>query len=560
MSLPTINKEEIKGLITSIYQDKKNYNNIVKLLNIYSKYPPESFIDEQDGNLQTIRYLTLNLFKIFKKLAELNLLSGAGSTANSNEKILIQWCRKNYELYKSKILLDYMTQIKVANSLSLDCLDIYMNCIELESIYFSSKRGLPYFPNRTLQKLISRLLFTGNKGNDLAYILDEFADKYYKKYVDVQFYFQNEFNNLITDGTYPPEKNNNLVKFWIKLMNHDNHYDSDDCDLEILVPHPPSIMENEHKFKDFVENNWLFILSKVTRPDQYKIILLILHKRIIPHFNTPSKLMDFLTESYNLQYVVDDDDDDDDDNHSDNNHNNNGSIVIPLLALNGLFELMKNYNLEYPNFYFKLYQLFTPDMMHVKYRSRFLRLSDIFLSSTHLSAQLVASFIKKMARLTVNASTSAIISIIPFIYNLLKKHPTCMIMLHDPQYIKTPGNVFSTNVKKMEYIDPFDNDEKDPESTNAIESSLWELETLMHHYHPNVASLAKIFKNPFRKYSYNLEDFLDWNYDTLLKAELKRSLKILPALNHEFTSNGSNNADHKKKYTVFDDFVQNVAF
>ena len=61
--------------------------------------------------------------------------------------------------------------------------------------------------------------------------------------------------------------------------------------------------------------------------------------------------------------------------------------------------------------------------------------------------------------------------------------------------------------------------------TKAINSSLWELETLMSHYHPNIATLAKIFGEPFRKPSYNMEDFLDWSYNSLLQSEYERRFK-----------------------------------
>lgn len=68
--------------------------------------------------------------------------------------------------------------------------------------------------------------------------------------------------------------------------------------------------------------------------------------------------------------------------------------------------------------------------------------------------------------------------------------------------------------------DPFDPEEPDPTLTNAIESSLWEIETLQSHYHPNVAAIAGIISEQFTKQSYNMEDFLDYNYQGMLLAEL----------------------------------------
>src|SRR5690606_7832769 len=104
-------------------------------------------------------------------------------------------------------------------------------------------------------------------------------------------------------------------------------------------------------------------------------------------------------------------------------------------------------------------------LMHIKYRSHFFRLADIFLSSTHLPVQLVASFIKRMARLSLTAPPAAIVTIIPFIYNLLKKHTSCLFMLHRTGYDREA-------LRKSGMEDCFNENETDPLKTDAIDSSL----------------------------------------------------------------------------------------
>jgi hypothetical protein len=37
---------------------------------------------------------------------------------------------------------------------------------------------------------------------------------------------------------------------------------------------------------------------------------------------------------------------------------------------------------EYPNIYAKLYSLFTPEILHTKYKQRLFYLADLFLTST----------------------------------------------------------------------------------------------------------------------------------------------------------------------------------
>ncbi len=70
----------------------------------------------------------------------------------------------------------------------------------------------------------------------------------------------------------------------------------------------------------------------------------------------------------------------------------------------------------------------------------------------------------------------------------------------------------------------------DPQKTAAIDSSLWELETLQSHYHPNVASLARIISEQFTKQQYNIEDFLDHGYGSMLESELAKEAKREPVV------------------------------
>jgi U3 small nucleolar RNA-associated protein 19 len=136
---------------------------------------------------------------------------------------------------------------------------------------------------------------------------------------------------------------------------------------------------------------------------------------------------------------------------------------------------------------------------------------DTFLASTHLPAVLVASFIKRLSRLTLNAPPGGVVAVVPWIYNLFKKHPTCTFMIHRGATTAEARE----NLENEGMDDPFLPDEGDPMKTLAIESSLWEVVMLQSHYHPNVATLAKIISEQFTKQSYNLEDFLDHSYGSV---------------------------------------------
>ena len=244
--------------------------------------------------------------------------------------------------------------------------------------------------------------------------------------------------------------------------------------------------------KKQAQEAWLAVLRSGLSKEQRKTVLSLISHRIAPWFVKVELLMDFLTDSYD----------------------HGGSTS--LLALSGLFYLMQEKNLDYPSFYTKLYSLLDSNMLHSKHRSRFFRLLDTFLASTHLPAALVASFIKRLSRLTLHAPPAGIVVVVPWIYNLLKEHPTCTFMIHRETQDDEAGKL----LRKEGMNDPFDMEEADPMQTNAIDSSLWEIEMLQLHYHPNVATLAKIISEQFTKQAYNLEDFLDHSYGSVSILDL----------------------------------------
>ncbi len=239
--------------------------------------------------------------------------------------------------------------------------------------------------------------------------------------------------------------------------------------------------------KKQAQEAWLAILRSGLSKEKRKTVLSLISHRIAPSFVKVELLMDFLTDSFN----------------------HGGSTS--LLALSGLFYLMQQKNLDYPSFYTKLYSLLDSNILHSKHRSRFYRLLDTFLSSTHLPAALIASFIKRLSRLTLHAPPAGIVVVVPWIYNILKEHPTCTFMIHR----EVQGGSAKKLLEQEGMDDPFNMEETDPMQTKAIESSLWEIEMLQSHYHPNVATLAKIISEQFTKQAYNLEDFLDHSYGSV---------------------------------------------
>lgn len=112
---------------------------------------------------------------------------------------------------------------------------------------------------------------------------------------------------------------------------------------------------------------------------------------------------------------------------------------------------------------------------------------------------------------------------------MFKKHPQCTFMIHREMRTEEEKQEIDT----YGFDDPFDMDESDPMKTCAIDSSIWEIETLQSHYHPNVATLAKIVSEQFTKQSYNMEDFLDHSYNTLIDSELRKDMKKAPVVEYQ---------------------------
>lgn len=495
--------EELTNLSKEIDESLK-FNNLVPLLEQF-KLIKTKLIESIDPDVESMaRKLSLLLYRNFNKINDEIISNGNGakSSASEDKKMIVKWLLEKYTTFKDIIYGFIEDKLAGSTSLQLDLLDIILNFIRLESQRKSSTSQVVFFPTQSYKSLTESILNSKNgeilfDGTTDNFIVLEFLDKF-QKYWDLQFYFFNNLSEVLNEWKQEKSEKDLQLIFanFLTVLRKGLLFNEKTLEEEPLWIAPnkegklPSSLYKHTLFKSQFQKSVIAMLSYPLLQEQYKSVLMILHKRIIPYMSQPQSLMDFLTDCYDL---TDD-------------------LIVPILALNSLYELMKNYNLEYPDFYSKLYSLLTPELLYTKYRSRFFRLCDLFLSSTHLSANLVASFIKKLARISLAASASGVVIIIPFIYNLLKRHPTCMIMLHKED-------------TESGYQDPFNSEEKNPLHTEAIKSSLWELDTLMTHYHPNVATLAKIFGEPFRKPSYNMEDFLDWSYNSLLQSEYDRKFK-----------------------------------
>ncbi|KAL8780384.1 MAG: hypothetical protein Q9194_000947 [Teloschistes cf. exilis] len=457
-------EEEVLLLESQILESRQNYNSIATLLR---------HVQIGNGQDQASIIAAVALCRVFCRLMALGSLSKPEEAPRS-EITIVQWLRGQLEAYK-QLLLSFLSMADLV--VSSTALTLLMRLLkgETESLNQASDDN---WRNGTFKSVVSRLIAADTTDP----IREEFADKYLQPFDDVRYFTFACLTDILADF-----QTEDLLDNVITIMNCLDVEIGERTSFDSFYAERPK--EKTHKVhsltahKKQAQELWLKILNGNLAKHQRKHILGMVSHQIASCFTRVELLMDFLTDSFNA----------------------GGSLS--LLALSGLFHLMQEKNLDYPHFYTKLYALLSSEILHSKHRSRFFRLLNIFLSSTHLPAAMVASFIKRLARLSLFAHPSGIVVVIPWIYNLLKSHPSCTFMIHRKAEHSShrPGEGMD---------DPFDMKEPDPMETNAIDSSLWEIHTLQSHYHPNVATIAKILSEQFTKQAYNLEDFLDHSYSS----------------------------------------------
>ena len=289
---------------------------------------------------------------------------------------------------------------------------------------------------------------------------------------------------------------------------------------------------------------WRAVLECPNLPLQhYREVLRTLPEEILPHVPRPLVYCDLLSDGYAK------------------------GGVEALLALKGLFVLMTQYNLEYPKFYPRLYNLLTAEALSGPNRASFAMEARRFLSSSGLPAYLLAAFAKRFARLALSATPSGAALGCALVFNLMLQHPTARVLVHrkpksddgaangasgegagddddDEEEAaaqeeeeeeeeertdvddSTPEALLSAAVT----ADPFVAEEEDPEKCNALNSSLWEIDQLRQHVCPTVASLASLFAAPMTATTppIEIEPLAALTYQSLGQLETRKKLRGVP--------------------------------
>ena len=361
------------------------------------------------------------------------------------------------------------------------------------------------FPVEALKELIEIIISKKEKETELFGLFDEAINSYR----DIRYYTLRaigQISQAIQQGQVQEFSSNTAYCGLFKIiseivMETDAEIESVDAEVNpffVEAPLPAALSTCKGHLQEF-SACWLNFLQGVSAiaPKLHRSFLMIVNERVIPYMPKPTLLADYLTDSFNA-----------------------GGLVS-LLALNGLFTLMHRHNLDYPSFFPKLYSILDSNILHCRYRKRFCKLFGLFMTSTHMPAYLVAAFVKRIARLSLDASPAVINWVIPFVYNMFKAHPAIRVLIHR-----------QSSGEESKAADPFVMEELDPAKCKAIDSSIWEIHALSRHYWTGAIKQSRIFTERLTKPPFDLEQYLDGpTYSALITEELSHKWSKVPPLN-----------------------------
>jgi U3 small nucleolar RNA-associated protein 19 len=340
-------------------------------------------------------------------------------------------------------------------------------------------------------------------------LLRRFSDAYACN-LDVAFYLMRHVQRLARPAATTSSSGSSRPERLLQLMTQVTPPSSDVTPSEARFLVPPAaadegegggwptaarcLLQRRRHQKEFCDA-WRALLKLPLPRHAYRQVLSALPDAVLPHVPRPLRFCDLLSDGYSR------------------------GGVEALLSLKGLFVLMHKHNLEYPHFYRQLYTLVTPASISGAQRGRFATELDLFLSSSGLPAYLSAAFAKRLGRIALGAAPSGAALALGLAYNLLLRQPPVCVLIHRPlDAIITAAH------------DAFDETETDPRLCGALDSCLWEVDTLRQHYCPTVSSVAKMFARPFSHATpkMDLAPLSALSADVLMQVELKRRVKRAP--------------------------------
>ena len=348
--------------------------------------------------------------KLFRSSKQKRSLEEEGSL--DPQDVFRSWLHDKYLLTLTRLL--HLLRVGSQNVKEFALCTLMKFLVE-EAKHDRNSKSTDRFPTVLFKKTCDAL-FDGRYS--MKNCIERFAE--YLEYDDVRFYVLKNLTKVLGDALNSEESQRrflveNAFAMLSQVKMKKQNEDMTNLLIEVKQRKNENSEKNEYSFLELKNHQkafssaWLALLRLPLSSEVHKKVLLNLNTDVLPHMTDPKLLMDFLTDSYNT------------------------GGVTSLLALNSLFVLIHQYNLDYPDFFKKLYALFEPNIFYLKYQARFFHLADLFLMSTHLPAYLVAAFVKRLSRLSLSAPPSGAMLAIPFVCNLMKRHPSVAVLIHRKQ-------------------------------------------------------------------------------------------------------------------------------
>lgn len=259
------------------------------------------------------------------------------------------------------------------------------------------------------------------------------------------------------------------------------------------------------KFRDAFSACWLSILPKLPSL-HFQMCLQLMTTHIIPNMIHPELLLSFFSRV----------------------HQSGGPEAI--LALEPLHFLMREKNIEVPEFYDRLYGFIDGEIFRSPFKLIFMKQVGIFMSSTMIPAYVVAGIIKKLALVSLVSSSNVAVWSTSLIYNLLWNYPTCRPLIH--------RDLSSSASSESSSFDPM---ARKIQACNASGSSLWELKGLEAQIGSLVSKLPNIFTEKFTRPPFDMESIVAGlaTVDSVTTAskELMHSWSRPPSINTDIPAN-----------------------
>ncbi|XP_067635334.1 nucleolar complex protein 4 homolog A [Eurosta solidaginis] len=475
--------KELRAKANEFLNSRRNANNLVDIIDHF-----KLCIEQK----QTIASALLTLEVVFVELLKRREMcfdcAQAKTKDNSADTKYRQWLRQRFE-EALQLILNSIEHEKVTEA--TQALVTSMKLLAAEGKYPLDKpNDLCMFPKQRLRNILQKLLLSTKSQSALLHRFKEYAE-----YLDFVFYSWKLMYQLVSRITFANEM---FACNYLELINalpvtNDLHEERKLlCEAQSIVEEDSTQREcfDYAQTRKCINKVWLCLMQwtdGISEP-VHRQMLIILLERVLPHLEKPILLTDFLMDSLDC------------------------GGPVSLLALQGIFTLIQKHNITYPNIYEKLYSMFEPEIFHTKFKARLFYLADIFLSSTHLPENLVAAFVKRLARLSLIAPPQDAIIILHFIGNLILRHSGLKRLICAQAPIEVSR-------------DPFIMEEREPTKSNALESSLWEVVSLQKHAIPAVASAARFISQPLPATEWDLSSVLEVKEDDIFDQEISKKSK-----------------------------------